>query len=51
MNVISELYILDSANLTSIDAYTFNRQNIDDEKNNVYHNIETLHLPESLTRI
>lgn len=51
MNVISELYILDSANLTSIDAYTFNRQNIDDEKNNVYHNIETLHLPESLTEI
>lgn len=50
LNVISELYILDSAKLTSIDAYTFNRQNITD-KNNVYHNIETLHLPESLTEI
>lgn len=50
LNVISELYILDSANLASIDAYTFNRQNITD-KNNVYHNIETLHLPESLEEI
>ena len=48
-NIISELYILDSANIDKISEYSFNRQNINNKNN--YHLIETLHLPESLTQI